>query len=624
MKTFLRLFIGTLAFCHIGTLAFAQMTPDTIVDIPMRDTTTLKADVFIPSGCDSCPTILVMTPYSRIPFRSALPLGVGQNLDAYPYSWVVVDWRGFYGSAPAAKQGSSNGEDGYDVIDWIKDQPWNNGRVGTWGPSALGGVQYVTMKEKHPNHTCAVPLVAHPYQGYDNYFYGGVLERARLNSLDSLGFGLGTLVLSNPYLNILWQFAATNSWYASDITIPTLQIGGWYDHNIDIMMDWHVETRLNAAPAVRDQQYLLVGPWVHGGTGPAYVGSSNQGELSYPNAAGDSDSMALDFFAYYLLDSNNGWDQSPTTHFYKMGVDEWDTTSAAQLEVTHLDSLYLNEGGGLSGSNGIDSSSFVSDPANPSPTIGGQTLSQSLDQGPYDQASLDSRSDILTFTSGSLSNNVEISGRVLVKLFVSCDRPDADLSIRLVDVYPDGRSMLINDGIHRMRFRDEVYTKASESFMTPGNIYEVTVRLPFVHYTWLAGHKIKIYVGGNSAIRWDVNLQNGDSMYVAGDTNVANIAVHHSTTYPSKIYLPGYNQNVSREKLESNGLKVFPNPANDLLEFDASGHVESAVVLDIHGSEILRIPPQASRIQVQSLTAGTYILEVRTTSGTYRTKFLKQ
>src|SRR5690606_18844251 len=99
--------------------------------------------------------------------------------------------------------------------------------------------------------------------------------------------------------------------------IPTLQIGGWYDHNIDKMLDWYEATRNSSAMAVRDQQWLLVGPWVHGGTGAATVGSSIQGELSYPNAAGVANSMARDFFDYYLLDATNNWDNTDFITYYE-------------------------------------------------------------------------------------------------------------------------------------------------------------------------------------------------------------------------------------------------------------------------------------------------------------------
>ena len=287
--------------------------------IPMRDGELLEVDVYIPLGSDSCEVILIQTPYDKNNFENSLPIGVGSNLDSQPFAWVIADWRGFYGSSAADLSNFTRGEDGYDICEWIVDQPWHLDRIGTWGPSALGGVQYSTAREQHPNHTCAVPIVAHPHNSYENYFTGGILEEARLNTLDALGYGLSPLVLANTYYSNSWAFLENNSWYPSDIQIPTLQIGGWYDHNIDKMMTWYEATRNSAQLSVQDEQYLLVGPWVHGGNGAAYVGSSIQGELTYPNAEFVSDTMAWDFFQYYLLDTPNNWQNTDKITYYELG-----------------------------------------------------------------------------------------------------------------------------------------------------------------------------------------------------------------------------------------------------------------------------------------------------------------
>ncbi|MCR9174210.1 MAG: CocE/NonD family hydrolase, partial [bacterium] len=529
-----------LLFVLSGFTSFGQLTPTfDDISIPMRDGEVLSADVYIPAGADSCEVILIQTPYNKNLFESGMPLGIGTNLDAQPYAFVIVDWRGFYGSSGANTSNFERGEDGYDIIDWIVQQPWHLDRVGTWGPSALGGVQYQTAREHHPNHTCAVPVVAHPEQAYETYFYGGCLEEARLNQLDALGYGLSPVVLANPYFNSIWQFSANNSWYPQDIHIPTLQIGGWYDHNISRMMDWYEATRNSALPAVQDEQWLLVGPWVHGGTGIAFVGSNVQGELTYPNAEYVNNDMTLEFFDYYLLDSLNGWDATDKITYYNMGDDNWLSSNNATIDAPLNDVLFLNDAGILSvNDTGTSSTTFVSDPANPSPTIGGATLSTGLDQGPYDQASLDARNDVITFQSGVLYSDATISGKAIARLNISSDQPDCDIVVRLVDVYPDNRSMLINDGIQRVRFRNG-YSQGDEEFMTLGQVYSIDVELPFTNYTWKAGHRIKIYISGNSSIRWNVNLQDGGTMYQQGTGNIANITIHHDQTYPSYLHLPG-------------------------------------------------------------------------------------
>jgi predicted acyl esterase len=616
--------ISLAIFTLFSGFTYAQMTPtyDDIL-IQMRDGEFLEADVYIPTGTTTAEVILIQTPYNKDLFQWSLPLGVGMNVDAQPYIWVIVDWRGFYGSSGADLSNFTRGEDGYDICEWITQQSWHADRIGTWGPSALGGVQYNTAQEQHPNHTCAVPVVAHPQQAYNHgYFFGGVLERARLEQLDALGYGLSPVVLANPYYSPTWQFAENNSWYPQDIIIPTLQIGGWYDHNISIMMDWYEATRTSSALAVRDEQWLLVGPWVHGGTGIATVGSSTQGELTYPNAAQVNNTMAWDFFAYYLLDTPNGWENTDLITYYEMGTNTWNSSNATRIDIANQDVLYLNTGNELIGGTGSLNTSFVSDPSSPSPTIGGANLHPTLDQGPYDQISLEARPDIITFATEDLNMDVTISGKVTLDLFVEADQPDCDISVRLVDVYPDGRNMLITDGIKRMRFRNG-YTAADEAFMTPGTVYPVEVELATTNYTWLAGHKIKAYIGANSSYRWDVNLQNGSTMYVAGDTNVANITIHLDDTYPSKINLPGNNPTLSIDDISALPMAVFPNPATKELTIESEGVLASFSIVDLSGRMVQSGKLNENVISIEHLKSGVYILEVKHSLGKQSKRFVK-
>lgn len=595
---------------------YAQMTPTQQVSIPMRDGKSLAADIYIPAGCTSCPSILIQTPYNKNLFRNGLPLGILQNLNSSNYSWVVVDWRGFYGSSAAAVAQPDRGQDGYDVIEWISAQNWSNQKIGTWGASALGVIQYQTMKEQHPNHICAVPIVADPQTYYGGYFYGGVLEKSRLAQLDALGYGLSTTVLANPYYSNLWQFTEQNSWYPSSIQIPTLQIGGWYDHNIDNMIKWYTATRTSAEQSVRNKQWLLVGPWVHGGTGSAYVGSGTQGELSYPNAAFRSDQMALEFFDYHLRNANTTWPSTPMITYYETGKDTWNSSSASSIANTNTTELNLNSNGVLSLENGLGTTNFTVNPRNPSPTIGGPTLSSSLSQGPYDQSSLDNRNDLQTFETGVLANDFSISGKVKLTVYVESTQADGDIVLRLVDLYPDGRNMLITDGIKRMRFRNG-YRQTDESFLSAGQVVPVEVDLPFTNYTWKSGHKIKIYVSGNSALRWDVNLQNGGTMYVAGDTNTALITVHHNAQYPSKINLPGANLSLGVSELTKNSLHIFPNPASSKIYFQTDGNFipKSFILINLLGQEIIAKRVESNFIDLSPINAGIYLLKLMDENG---------
>ena len=625
MKNLLVLF-SLLFSLLLSSNAKAQLVPDyDDIMIPMSDGEFLEADVYIPSGCVSCEVVLVQTPYNKDLLSWSLPMGIGLNLDAQQFIWVIVDWRGFYGSSGASLVGLDRGQDAYDICDWIVAQPWHGSRIGTWGPSALGNIQYQLLAKQHPNHTCAIPIVAHAQFAYDGYFYGGVLEEARLQQLDALGYGLTPTIMANTYYNTTWQFAETSTDYANDITIPTLQIGGWYDHNIDKMMTLYKDCRAQAPVAVQDEQWLLVGPWVHGGTGVAYVGTSVQGELTYPNAAFKNDSMSWDFFEYYLLDSINNWQSTPQITYYELGTDIWKTSAASDIAAIGSNVLYLNSVNRLTSANGNGATSFNSDPNNPTPTIGGATLHSTLDQGPYDQVSLDSRSDLITFETAVLNDDVNALGRIFLNLYVSSNQPDCDIAVRIVDVYPDGRNMLITDGIKRMRFRTGYYA-SNETFMSSGTVYPVQIDLPFTNYTWLAGHKIKIYISGNHAVRWYVNLQNGGPMYTAGTANIAAITIHHDATYPSKITLPGNNPSLAINENDNNiDILIYPNPTTNELYIQSNQAFQAYSIFDLSGRQVVANVNFTSQISTDILAPGIYILQLTHANGeTYLNRFVKK
>ena len=615
MFTPFKTILGTLALVA-GSHAWLQLTP-TFNDIwiPMSDGDSLQADVYLPGGASEHQVILIQTPYNKNNFSWSLPLGIGQNIDDSPFAFVIVDWRGFYGSANADLTGIDRGQDGYDICDWIVDQPWHMNHIGTWGPSALGGIQYQLIGKHHPAHTCAVPMVSTGQSTYEQFFYGGVLEKARLEQLDALGYGLSPIIMSNPYYNSTWQVAEYNSFYADDIIIPTLQIGGWYDHMVDEMMEFYEASRTLADASVQDEQWLLIGPWVHGGTGAAYVGSSIQGELLYPAAQYKSDSMAWDFFEYYLLDSTNNWQNTPLVTYFEMGGnDTWHTSNAASIEGASEQILYLNSLYRLTPEPGYGTSTFVVDPGDPSPTIGGATLHPDLDQGPYDQTYLDGRTDIYTFTSDTLLQELSVTGSIRLYLYVSADQPDCDIAIRLVDVYPDGTNMLITDGIRRMRFRNG-YTLADEEFMVPGQVYAVEIELPFTNYTWLPDHQVKIYVGGNHSTRFDVNLQDGGPMYVSGTPNIANITIHHNDLYQSKMILPGDDTWLSVSEDPVLTFSVYPNPANDVLSIAGASAFDSYSVFDISGRMVDTGALTTNQIGIAGLETGIYVIRITNSDG---------
>ncbi len=599
------------------TLSAQVLTP--VVDsIPMRDGKKIAADRYVPAGCTSCPVILIQTPYNRLFLRLGLPLGVGTNINTSNYAFVVTDWRGFFGSSAAAAPGTSQGEDGYDVVEWIAQQPWCNTMIGTWGPSALGRVQFATMRENPPSLRCAVPVVAGPQFSYQEYYPGGVARTEYIEQLDALGFGVSTVLYANQVRNLTWQMSEATTFYPGQITKPMLMIGGWYDHNVRVMLEFFNGVRQSSPLNVRDQHRLLMGPWVHGGSGVAFVGSATQGQLSYPNAAGRNDSLTRVFFDYHLIGIANGWDQTAFVNYYQMGEDAWHASAQWPVQTVTPTTYYLQNASGLSLSTpslANDSTLIPYNPSDPSPTVGGTTLRADLDQGPYDQAPVvEARSDVAIYSTPVLTTDLVLQGSVVANLHVTSNRFDTDFAVRLVDKYPDGRSMLVTDGIRRLRFRNG-FAASDTSNIVPGQIYTLSIQLPATSITIKAGHRLQIDITNSIYPKYDSNLNNGQQMYTQGDTLPAVNVVYHNNQFLSSIILPVMSAPLGIEsQVVQSGLQVYPNPVSDRLRVYYHAPLGSTGVFElwtVAGNKVLshawtNLSTQLA-IEIGHLPAGVYI-----------------
>ncbi|MBI5541925.1 MAG: CocE/NonD family hydrolase [Bacteroidia bacterium] len=602
-------------FCF-SRLTFSQIYTPQVDSIVMRDGKKLAADIYIPTGGLQRPTILIQTPYNRIFYRFGLPLGIDANLNLSGYNFVIVDWRGFYGSSGALAGTPNRGQDGYDIVEWIAQQTWSDGKIGTWGPSALGKIQYQTAKENPPHLTCCVPLVAGSQFEYSEYYPGGVYRTEYVQQLDALGYGMSVGILANPFYNLTWQYLQNTNFYPQLINVPCFMIGGWYDHNIDLMMNLFAGIRQSSPVTVRGKHKLLMGPWAHGGFGQAQVGTCNQGELTFNEACGWSDSLALRFLDYYLKNQPNGWDSEPIIRYFNIGENIWNSTTTWPPTGNTNQNFYLNETGVLSNLAPVLTNSYsqyIYNPSNPSPTHGGTTLRQDLLQGPYDQSVVvESRNDLAIFTSAVLSSPVKISGKPTAHLYIKSDRKDTDFTIRLCDVYPDGRSILISDGILRMRFRNG-YSTADTSSIIPNQIYEAQIDFPNTAYTFLTGHSIRIDVSSSNYPKYDRNLNNGFTMYVAGDTLTATNKILHEASHSSYLSLPISNANNISEEKQENLINIFPNPASDRFRINIDNNVQqfNVKILNLVGDELVNTNViNGNSIEVLNITDGIYIIQV--------------
>lgn len=518
----------------------AQIARD--VQIPMRDGKTLSADLYAIDTVTPRPVILIQTPYNKNYYRLSTQLppqagGAGFPYDSVNYNYVVVDWRGFYGSRDAAVNGYDRGLDGYDAVEWIAAQRWSNSKVGTWGPSALGYIQFQTARHHPPHLVCAVPLVKDFKVKYTDYYYGGVYRREHAEALASLGFTPTALVLANPTNNITWTVAERATDYPDSIEVPMLMISGWYDIYPDDILRAFSDLQTRSHPSVRAQHKLVMGPWTH-----SAIGQLRQGALEYPEAVGVPDETALRFFDHYLRDAANGYPAEPAVRYFQMGSGEWRNASSWNELASNSDTvrLFLGPSGSLSrGIVRVDlRDTIVYDPRDPSPSTGGARLPLGgVAVGPQDQQAVESRGDALVFSTEPLAEPIEINGGVSLELFVSSDRTDSDIAVRLVDVHPDGRSMLVTQGIRRLRFRDG-FRPADTSLIAPGTVYRVPVELQNIALTLSRGHQLRIIITSSNYPQFDLNPNTGGELYAPGDTLTASNVIHFGGTWPSSISFP--------------------------------------------------------------------------------------
>jgi len=327
---------------------------------------------------------------------------------------------------------------------------------------------------------------------------------------------------------------------AGDVSCPIYNQGGWFDCFAQGTVDYFVALSKESPPELARHHRLVMGPWTHG-----YVGMQTVGDITWPEGAHTAGAVSdLNRWAgYWLRGDDNGVPDDPRVTYYTMGAvaepgapgclwrtrDDW-PPPADTLK------LYLHRGGELSPAKPSPfggKSEYVYDPSNPCPTIGGANLT--IPYGPRDQRPVEERDDVVVFTTEPLQDPLEVTGRLWVSLAASTDAVDTDWVVRLCDVYPDGRSLLLSDGIIRARHR--LSTTAADP-IRPGKAYRYRIDLWSTSIIFNAGHRIRVSVTSSNDPRFEPNPNNGLTMRDEAEPVVANNRVHHSRLRASWLELP--------------------------------------------------------------------------------------
>jgi len=330
--------------------------------------------------------------------------------------------------------------------------------------------------------------------------------------------------------------------------VPAVFVDSWYDYGVAETLQLFKLFQKNAqSHRSRNNQFLIVAPSTHCGYGNA---SANTviGERPLGDARIDLDGLQLRWFDYWLKGDGDAFRGIPRVQYYLMGKNEWRQADDWPIPGTRRQDWYLGGAGGANSRLGDgmlakrvpdheQADRFTYDPADPVPTLGGQTCCTGLEkgEGAYDQSGNELRRDVLVYTSSPLARGIEVTGTLEVVLYVESSAPDTDFTAKLVDVYPDGRAFNVQDGALRMRYR-EGFSKSL--LMKPGEIYEIHLDLHATSNYFDKGHRVRLEISSSNFPRWDRNLNTGGRNFDERAWAAANNVVHHGPRYPSRIILP--------------------------------------------------------------------------------------
>jgi hypothetical protein len=334
-----------------------------------------------------------------------------------------------------------------------------------------------------------------------------------------------------------------------DFSVPSFWFASWYDVAISPNIALFNHVRQNAKEAsIRDNQYLVIAPTLH----CAYIRATEDtvvGERSVGDARLNYDEQIMAWFDLWLKDSPNDFKtKTPRVQYYTMGSNKWQASEEWPPKNTKMTSYYLSGRGNANTLNGDGvlstelpnktvSDSFTYDPMNPVMSYGGNVCctGNAIQGGAFDQQDMEKREDILVYTTAPLEKGIEVSGFIETKLFVSSDAKDTDFTIKLIDVYPDGRAYNLDETIQRVRYR-EGYDK--EVFMEKGKVYEVDLTPMSTSNYFKEGHSIRIEISSSNFPRFARNLNTGGANYNEKDGVIADNKIHHSKKQASEIRLP--------------------------------------------------------------------------------------
>lgn len=536
-----------LLFPLVALFAQTELDLGTITErhemIPMRDGQHLSAYLYFPPGAGPWPAIFEQR-YADL--RGDSTRRAGAKLAEAGYVVALVNFRGTYLSEGTwvgyRALGWGELKDGYDTCEWLAKQAWCTGNIGTFGSSQGGYAQNFLAVTQPPHLKCQYMVDTGLSLFQEGYRIGGTTRPQRFTALEKScrnpddNRRLLEEWFRHPNYDDYWR-QEDCSLHFDKMNVPCFTLGSWYDFMNQGSVQSFQGRQHHGGPDSRSRQQLLIGPWLHGRLNKG----SRVGDLTYPDiAAWPEHEHMVRWFDHWLKGNDNGVEREPTVRYFVMGAaGEADAPgnvwrSATDWPPANVPSpLYLQSAGGLSLAppEGDGRTSYDSDPRHPM-EIPGSAFPGAKDARPFEQ-----QPDVRTFTTAQLEEPMEWTGRVRAELYVSSTARDTDFLVRVSDVYPDGRSILIMDYPWRARYREGL---DHEALLEPGRVHKLTFDVGWISQVFNQGHRIRVTVASTGAPLYEPNPQTGGPQTIEfpADAVKATNTIHHSRERASRIIAP--------------------------------------------------------------------------------------
>jgi hypothetical protein len=555
------------------------------VMVPVRDGVRLSTDIYMPDAPGPFPVILIRTPYNN---NREPDVQDAVYFASRGYAVLLQDVRGRGDSEGEWAPFLHEAEDGYDAQEWAGKQSWSTGKVGTSGASYVGLTQWLPAPLRNPHLAAMAPRVGFSNL-YHNWVYtggafqlgfnlrwGAIQMHTRTNRtqylwlpeevhLSRLFWHLPLITgdeaagrpcefyeewIRHPSYDSYWERLGNIEAKYAEIDVPAYGFGGWYDVFLQSTLNNFMGVKKQGcSEKARRGQKVLIGPWIHclGDRGTC----SKTGDIDFgPASLIDLRGEELRWFDYWLKGMDNGIPDEPRVKVFVMGRNRWREADTWPIPGARYTRYYFHSRGkanSLHGDGGLGTAApgdqppdtYVYDPGNPVPTLGGSACCGEdvtpITMGPRDQRPAEERADVLVYTTPPLEEDVEVTGPVSVMLYAASDARDTDFTAKLVDVFPDGYAMNVAQGIIRARYRDSWERPA---LLEPGRLYQYTIDLWSTSNCFLRGHRIRVEISSSNFPQFDRNPNTGHPFGLDAELRPARQTVFHDADHPSHILLP--------------------------------------------------------------------------------------